>query len=99
MINEIEEALKTVFDPEMPLIDIWTMGLIYDVKADEETKKINILMTFTSPGCPMADMIIEMVKTTVSEKFPDFENDIEITFDPMRNPDKIKDPDLKRMFD
>ena len=99
MIQEIEEALKTVFDPEMPLIDIWTMGLIYDIKTDENSKKINILMTFTSPACPMADMIIEMTKNAILEKFPDFGVDIGITFEPMRDPEKIKDPDLKRMFD
>ena len=98
MIQEIEEALKTVYDPEMPLIDIWTMWLIYNIQLDENNKKINILMTFTSPACPMADMILEMVKNAIHEKFPARETIIEITFDPIRSPDQIKDPDLVRMF-
>lgn len=98
MIHEIEEALKTVYDPEMPLIDIRTMWLIYNIQLDEQNKKINILMTFTSPACPMADMILEMTRNAIHEKFPAREIIIEITFDPMRTPDQIKDPDLVRMF-
>ncbi len=55
-------------------------------------------MTFTTPTCPMADLLIEMVKNAVLEIVPDWQVEIEISFEPMRNPDMIRDPDLKRMF-
>jgi len=95
-IDQIIEILKEVYDPEFPLVDIYTLGLIYDVSIKEN--KIFILMTFTSPVCPMWDYLIEMVKNWISKIFPDFEIDVEITFEPMRTPDNIKDEDLKLMF-
>jgi metal-sulfur cluster biosynthetic enzyme len=48
----VEQQIQTVFDPEFPLIDIWTMGLIYDVQANEETQQVDITMTYTTPACP-----------------------------------------------
>ncbi|PJA48068.1 MAG: hypothetical protein CO170_03860 [candidate division SR1 bacterium CG_4_9_14_3_um_filter_40_9] len=95
----VEKALKTVYDPEFPIIDIFTLGLIYDIKVQEKEKKINILMTFTTPACPMAEMLQEMVKNAINEKCEGYTVVISITFDPMRNIDMIKDPDLKRMFE
>lgn len=95
----IENALKTVYDPEFPIIDIFTLWLIYEVKINEKTKKISIKMTFTTPNCPMADILQEMVTNAVNEKCPWYATEISITFDPMRNLDMIKDPDLKRMFE
>lgn len=98
-INTIEDALKTVYDPEFPMVDIFTLGLIYDVKLDDKNKKINVLMTFTTPACPMAEMLQDMIKNTLKETLKDYETAITITFDPMRSMDMIKDPDLKRMFE
>ncbi|MEI7477492.1 MAG: iron-sulfur cluster assembly protein [bacterium] len=48
----IIEQLQTVFDPEFPFVDIYTMGLIYDIMPDDEKKTIHITMTLTSPSCP-----------------------------------------------
>ncbi|MDR0860549.1 MAG: metal-sulfur cluster assembly factor [Candidatus Peribacteria bacterium] len=97
--NDIIEKLKTVYDPEFPLVDLFTMGLIYEVKVSEEEKSCVITMTFTTPACPMADMLMEMVKNAVLEAVPDFEVEIVITFEPMRTPKMIKDEDLQRMFE
>lgn len=95
----IENALKTVYDPEFPIIDIFTLWLIYDIKVHEKEKKINILMTFTTPACPMAEILQEMVKNAISERCEWYTTEISITFEPMRSMDMIKDPDLKRMFE
>lgn len=100
----IENALKTVYDPEFPIVDIFTLWLIYDIQVDETEKKVKILMTFTTAACPMAEMLQEMVKNAVSDISPDkleawYTAEITVTFDPMRNMDMIKDPDLKRMFE
>lgn len=55
-------------------------------------------MTFTTPTCPMADMMIDMVKNATLEVAPDRQVTVEISFDPIRSPEMIKDDDLKRMF-
>ncbi|EKD25116.1 MAG: fes assembly suf system protein [uncultured bacterium (gcode 4)] len=97
-VHLIEEKLKTVYDPEFPMIDIYTLWLIYDVKFLPKEKKVHILMTFTTPFCPMADMLQEMIKNAVLEVVPDATVDLEITFEPTWTQAMIKDPDLQRMF-
>ncbi len=99
LVTQIENKLKTVYDPEFPMVDLFTLGLIYKVEADETNKQVQILMTFTTAACPMADMIEELVKNAILEVVPDFEVHIEITFEPMRTYNMIKDDDLKRMFE
>jgi len=99
LVTRIEEQLQTVYDPEFPIVDIWTLGLVYDIKVDEEEEKITLVITFTSPSCPAADQIQEQCITAVNEILPMFTVDIEITFDPLRSFEKIKDPDLIRMFE
>ena len=82
-INLGEEAvkvLKTIYDPEIP-VDIYELGLIYDVFVNE-TLDVKILMTLTSPNCPVA----ETLPREVEEKVKGIENvkgaEVEITFDP-----------------
>jgi FeS assembly SUF system protein len=58
--EEIVKALKTVYDPEIP-VNIYDLGLIYKVDMDDE-KNVTIEMTFTAPNCPAADFIIEDVR-------------------------------------
>lgn len=99
LIQRIEEQLQTVYDPEFPIVDIWTLGLIYDIHVDENKQEIKLLITFTSPSCPAADQIQEQCITVINEILPMFTVCIEITFDPLRSFDKIKDPDLIRMFE
>lgn len=96
-IKLIEEKLQTVYDPEFPLIDIYTLGLIYDIKIKD--KDIEIIMTFTTPYCPMADMLKEMITNWINEILPDYKVTLTVTFEPLRTIEKIKDPDLKRMFE
>lgn len=97
--HKIEHALQTVYDPDFPLVDIYTLGLIYQVSVDEEAEKAKILMSFTTPACPMADFLIASVKNATLLVVPDYEVEVEITFDPMRSPAMIRDEDLQRMFE
>lgn len=60
--EDIISALKTVFDPEIP-VNIWDMGLVYDIKIDG--KNVTITMTLTSPTCPMMDELMAQVKNAV----------------------------------
>lgn len=101
MVTEqtIIEELQTVFDPEFPIVDIRTMGLIYKISIDNDAQKVHLLMTFTTPACPAADQLLSESKEALERVAPGYMTDIEITFDPMRNLDMMKDPDLKRMFE
>ena len=53
--EKVVEAIKTVYDPEIP-IDIWELGLIYDIQVTE-TLEVVVLMTLTAPNCPEAEGI------------------------------------------
>jgi FeS assembly SUF system protein len=79
-IDLIIERLKDVFDPEIP-VNIYDLGLIYNVDVDE-ANKANIIMTLTSPGCPVADMLVEDVRQAALAVENVVEVDVELTFDP-----------------
>jgi FeS assembly SUF system protein len=76
----IVKKLKTIYDPEIP-VDIYELGLIYDVMVNEDYE-VKILMTLTSPNCPVA----ETLPREVEEKVKAIEHvkgaEVEITFDP-----------------
>lgn len=76
------QLLKTVIDPELG-VNIVDLGLIYKV-TQHESGQISVLMTLTSPGCPLASTIVEMIKNALSPLVSDPEADVsvEITFDP-----------------
>ncbi len=60
--EEIITALKTVFDPEIP-VNIWDLGLVYDISINNDS--VMIKMTMTSPTCPMSEEIMQMVRIAV----------------------------------
>lgn len=78
--EEIINAIKTVFDPEIP-IDIYSLGLIYDISIDSK-KNVHVLMTLTSPNCPAAESIPAEVEKVIKELKWTNNVTIEITFDP-----------------
>ena len=79
-IEKIIEALRDVYDPEIP-VNIYDLGLVYSVEIDEENKA-NIVMTLTAPGCPVADMIVQNVYEFVTTIDGIEDAYIELTFDP-----------------
>jgi len=78
--EKIVRVLKTIYDPEIP-VDIYELGLIYDVFVNEdyETK---ILMTLTSPNCPVAESLPQEVQEKVKSLKEVIDCEVEITFDP-----------------
>jgi len=86
---KIVEVLKSIYDPEIP-VDIYELGLIYDVMVSENND-VKILMTLTSPNCPVAETlpveIEEKVKTLEEVKSAE----VEITFDPMWTQDLMSE--------
>ncbi len=98
IVQKIEEKIQEIFDPEFPIVDIRTLGLIYEIAVDAVEKKIKILMTFTSPQCPAGEELKAQVRDAGLDVAPDHVVEVEVTFDPVRDFNKIKDPDLIRMF-
>lgn len=78
--EKIVESLKTVYDPEIP-VNIYEIGLIYEIQISEK-KEANIIMTLTSPACPVADSLVEEVQVKVGEVEGITRSSVELTFDP-----------------
>ena len=78
--EKIVNVLKTIYDPEIP-VDIYELGLIYDVFVNE-TYDVKILMTLTSPNCPVAETLPVEVEEKVKSLNEVNECEVEITFDP-----------------
>ena len=78
--EKIEETLKTVYDPEIP-VNIFEMGLIYEIVVDNDGK-ITIQMTLTSPNCPAAQSIPAEIETKIKEIEDVSEVEIEIVWEP-----------------
>lgn len=78
--EKIVKVLKTIFDPEIP-VDIYELGLIYDVFVNED-HDVKILMTLTTPNCPVAETLPVEVEEKVKSINEVNNAEVEITFDP-----------------
>ena len=78
--EKIVQVLKTIYDPEIP-VDIYELGLIYDVFVNE-VMDVKILMTLTSPNCPVAETLPVEVEEKVKSLNAVKNAIVEITFDP-----------------
>ena len=88
MEDKVWEALKTVLDTELG-ISIVDLGLIYSVKMGEGG--VDIKMTLTSPGCPLAPLIDEMVRKAVGEVEGVKKINLEIVWDPPWSPELMSE--------
>jgi len=78
---QVWQALRTVFDPEIP-VDLVSLGLIYDVDIDQQSKAVAIRMTLTAPGCGMGPVLVGDVEYRVAQ-VPNVQVvDVELVFDP-----------------
>ena len=89
LTEKIVSALKTVYDPEIP-VDIYELGLIYDVFVNEEYDA-KILMTLTSPNCPVAESLPAEVKDKVTSLKEINNTEVEINFDPTWTQDMMSE--------
>jgi FeS assembly SUF system protein len=78
--DKIVRVLKTIYDPEIP-VDIYELGLIYDVLVNEDYD-VKILMTLTTPNCPVAETLPLEVEEKVKSINEVKGAEVEITFDP-----------------
>jgi FeS assembly SUF system protein len=78
--TEIVKALKDIYDPEIP-VNIYDLGLIYEIKVDDDNN-VSMLMTLTSPNCPIADQLLEEVEHKVKAINGIKSLNLKLTFDP-----------------
>ena len=78
--ESIVKTLKSIYDPEIP-VDIYELGLIYDVMVNTDDE-VKILMTLTSPNCPVAESLPKEVEDKVRKIEGIKDVEVEITFDP-----------------
>lgn len=84
--KDVEKALKGVKDPELG-IDLVVLGLIYDIEVDGSD--VQVIMSLTSPMCPVAGEIVEQAKEAILAVDGVETADVELTFDPPWTPERI----------
>ncbi len=88
MKDDIIAALKKIYDPEIP-VNIWDMGLIYDI--DVGADAVVIRMTFTSPTCPMMEELLEQVRVAAQQVAGDVPVRVVLVWDPPWDLSKMSD--------
>ncbi|TDY02505.1 SUF system Fe-S cluster assembly protein [Thiohalophilus thiocyanatoxydans] len=78
--ERIVEALKTIYDPEIP-VNIYELGLIYEVNIDQDNK-VFVTMTLTTPGCPVAGSMPGQVEQTIKNVEGVNDAEVELVWDP-----------------
>lgn len=87
--EKIVEVLHTIYDPEIP-VDIYELGLIYDVFINENSE-VKILMTLTTPNCPVAEVLPQEVQEKVGSIDEIKSVMVELTFDPPWHQDMMSE--------
>jgi FeS assembly SUF system protein len=87
--KKIISAIKKIYDPEIP-VNIYELGLIYDIAIDEN-KNVTILMTLTSPNCPVADTLPEEVAKKIESIHEVHKVRVDLTFEPSWNSEMMSE--------
>jgi metal-sulfur cluster biosynthetic enzyme len=94
--TDIREALRQVIDPELG-INIVDLGLVYAVEID--AARVRVVMTMTSPACPLGDYLKDLVDSTVKWRVPEVKDvEIVLVWEPAWNPDMMSD-EAKQQLD
>jgi len=89
MTGDMVAALKTVYDPEIP-VDIYELGLIYKIDVDDD-RKVEIDMTLTAPGCPVAGEMPQWVENAVASVQGVSQVKVNLVFDPPWDPSRMSE--------
>ena len=87
--EQIVSEIKKIYDPEIP-VNIYELGLIYKIEI-KEAKKVNIDMTLTSPNCPVAESLPNMVKDNILKLEGVEDVDLKLVWDPPWTKDKMSE--------
>ncbi|MBC6438865.1 MAG: DUF59 domain-containing protein [Rhodospirillales bacterium] len=89
LIGDIVDAIRTVFDPEIP-VNIYDLGLIYAIDSRKDGS-VKVEMTLTAPGCPVAEDIPVWVRDAVAKVDGTTDIGVEIVWDPPWDPSMMSD--------
>lgn len=84
--SDISAALKAVIDPEVG-INIVDLGLIYQIEVDQ--RRIVVIMTMTTPSCPMAPMLVGEVEDVLAALAPNHSREVQLVWDPPWSPSQM----------
>ncbi len=87
--STIIDALKTVFDPDIP-VNIYDLGLIYGIEI-KDNQRVSVTMTLTNPNCPVADDLVKQAKEAVEQVSGVTKAEIILVFDPPWSKDNMTD--------
>ncbi|MEB3774218.1 MAG: iron-sulfur cluster assembly protein [Desulfurococcales archaeon] len=91
VIKRVIEALKEVYDPEIP-VNIYDLGLIYEIRVEKGDKgpRIHVVMTITAIGCPVTGTLAAYVEEAIRDAVPEAEDVlVDVVFDPPWSPERI----------
>ena len=88
--QQIEKILKTIPDPEIG-VSLWDLGLIYEIGIDKKKGTVRILMTLTTIGCPLFDLIAGPIREEVGKLKVVKKIDIDLTFEPPWSMDRMSE--------
>ncbi|PCJ28829.1 MAG: FeS assembly SUF system protein [Flavobacteriales bacterium] len=88
----IIETLKTIYDPEIP-VDVYEMGLIYEINVDDDFN-VEIIMTLTSPSCPVAESMPEEIRVKVEAMWSVKSTTVELAWEPPWTKDMMSEEAL-----
>mgnify|MGYP002725455940 FL=1 len=90
--ENVIEVLKQCYDPEIP-VDLWSLGLIYEIEIQDsyegDTSDINIVMSLTTPGCGMGQMMADDIRTKLEAREDVNQAFVQVTFDPPWEPEMM----------
>ena len=92
--EQVIEVAKQCFDPEIP-VNIWDLGLIYDIDASPE--KVNVRMSLTSQGCPSAQQIPQDLRAKIILDLHVKDVKVDVVFDPPWTPERISEEGKKKL--
>jgi len=86
--SKVIAALREAYDPEMP-VNVYDLGLVYGIDVDDEGN-VEISMTLTAVGCPMAGLIIYRIEEEVRSKVPEAKSvKVKLVWEPVWSPERI----------
>jgi FeS assembly SUF system protein len=88
--GKVVEVLQSCYDPEIP-VNIYELGLVYNVDVKAETGEVNVRMTLTSPACPVAGSLPPEVEAKIRAVPGVSKVSVEVVWDPPWTPDKMSD--------
>ena len=94
--EDVIEAAKKCFDPEIP-VNIWDLGLIYDIELNEDQDAVKVRMTLTAQGCPAAQQIPQELKEKIMKDTKAKTVDVELVFTPAWTPERISEEGKKKL--